>query len=69
MARLDFVFQHAEKRTEPLDEICFLNRLRAGYKLAVVTASARAEIEPLLAAGSLDSQAVRDIEQGLEAGR
>jgi len=32
----------------------FLNRLRAGYKLAVVTASARAEIEPLLAAGSLD---------------
>lgn len=32
----------------------FLNRLRGEYKLAVVTASARAEIEPLLAAGSLD---------------
>jgi HAD superfamily hydrolase (TIGR01509 family) len=32
----------------------FLARLNGEYKLAVVTASARAEIEPLLAAGGLD---------------
>jgi HAD superfamily hydrolase (TIGR01509 family) len=32
----------------------FLKRLHGEYKLAVVTASARAEIEPLLAAGGLD---------------
>ena len=46
----------------------FLNRLHGAYKLAVVTASARAEIEPLLAAGGL-SPYFDALVCGREAGR
>jgi HAD superfamily hydrolase (TIGR01509 family) len=46
----------------------FLNRLHGAYKLAVVTASARADIEPLLAAGGL-SEYFDALVCGKEAGR
>lgn len=46
----------------------FLERLHGKYKLAVVTASARAEIEPLLAAGGLSTH-FDALVCGKEAGR
>jgi HAD superfamily hydrolase (TIGR01509 family) len=46
----------------------FLKRMHAGHKLAVVTASARIEIEPLLAAGGIAGR-FDALVCGKEAGR